>query len=151
LGALSEQITPTFTSLGIAAPGINKTFENLGRFSTSSTKFFESLGKNAKTLGPALVAAQPFFKRFQTLGASAKPFAENASALTSSVRDTGGVERLVDSIFNTAGATNGYDALGHFLRGMVVVNPTCLSYAVVITPGCNARFSSGSTTSSKTA
>jgi phospholipid/cholesterol/gamma-HCH transport system substrate-binding protein len=151
LGALSEQITPTFTYLGIAAPGLNKTFENLGPFSTSSTKFFESLGKSSKTTGPALVAAQPFFKRFQTLGAGAKPFAENASALTSSVRDTGGVERLVDSIFNTAGATNGYDALGHFLRAMVVVNPTCLSYGVVVTPGCNARFSSGSSTTGKKA
>jgi ABC-type transporter Mla subunit MlaD len=151
LGAFSEQLTPTFTYLGIAAPGINKTFEKLGPFSTSSTKYFESLGKNSKTLGPALVAAQPFFKRFQTLGASAKPFAENASALTSSVRDTGGVERLVDSIFNTAGATNGYDALGHFLRSMVVVNPTCLSYAVVVAPGCNSRFSAGGSTASKTA
>jgi ABC-type transporter Mla subunit MlaD len=147
LGALSEQITPTFTYLGIAAPGLNKTFQNIGPFSTSSTKFFESLGKNSKTLGPALVAAQPFFKRFQTLGASAKPFAENAAALTSSVRDTGGVERLVDSIFNTAGATNGYNALGHFLRGMVVVAATCLSYAVTPTAGCNSRFSSGSSTS----
>jgi ABC-type transporter Mla subunit MlaD len=147
LGALSEQITPTFTALGIAAPGLNKTFQNIGPFSTSTTKFFESLGKNSKTLGPALVAAQPFFKRFQTLGASAKPFAENAAALTSSVRDTGGIERLADSIFNGAGVTNGYDALGHFLRGMVVVAATCLSYAVVPAPGCNSRFSSGSTTS----
>jgi len=151
LGALSEQLTPTFKALGIAAPGLNKTFQNIGPFSTSTTKFFESLGKNSKTLGPALVAAQPFFKRFQTLGASAKPFAENAAALTSSARDTGGIERLVDSIFNGAGATNGYNALGHFLRGMVVVAATCLSYAVVPAPGCNSRFSSGSTTTSKTA
>ena len=152
LGALSEQITPTATYLGIAAPGLNKTFENIGPFSASSTKFFESLGENSKTLGPALVAAQPFFKRFQTLGASAKPFADNAAALTTSVRETGGIERLVDSIFNGAGATNGYNALGHFLRGMVVVAATCLSYAVVPAPGCNARFSSGSSsTASKTA
>jgi phospholipid/cholesterol/gamma-HCH transport system substrate-binding protein len=144
LGALSEQITPTATALGIAAPGINKTFENLGPFSKSSEEFFTSLGKNASTLGPALVAAQPFFKRFQTLGAAAKPFADNASALTTSVRETGGIERLVDSIFGGAGATNGYDALGHFLRTMVVVNATCLTYAAVApAPGCNSHFSAG--------
>jgi hypothetical protein len=151
LGALSEQITPTLTALGIAAPGINKTFENLGPFSKSSEEFFVSLGKSSKTLGPALVAAQPFFKHFQTLGASAKPFADNAAALTTSVRETGGVERLVDSIFNGAGATNGYDALGHFLRSMVVVNATCLSYAIVPAPGCNAHFSTGGATKASAA
>ncbi len=151
LGALSEQITPTLTALGIAAPGINKTFENLGPFSKSSEEFFVSLGKSSKTLGPALVAAQPFFKHFQTLGASAKPFADNAAALTPSVRETGGVERLVDSIFIGAGATNGYDALGHFLRSMVVVNATCLSYAIVPAPGCNAHFSTGGATKASAA
>jgi len=150
LGALGEQITPTFASLGIAAPGLAKTFQSLGPFSVSSQKFFESLGESAKTTGPALVAAQPFFKRFQTLGAAGKPFADNASALVTSARDTGGVERLVDSIFNGAGATNGYDALGHFLRAMVVVN-TCLSYAIVSSPGCTGRFSSGGATKASAA
>jgi ABC-type transporter Mla subunit MlaD len=151
LGRLGEQITPTFTDLGIAAPGLAKTFQNLGPFSTASTKFFESLGKSSKVTGPALVAAQPFFKHVQTLGAAAQPFASNASALLSSARETGGVERLVDSIFNGAGATNGYDALSHFLRGMAVVVPTCLSYAVTPAPGCNGRFSSGGSTKSTTA
>jgi phospholipid/cholesterol/gamma-HCH transport system substrate-binding protein len=151
LGAFSEQITPTFTDLGIAAPGLAKTFQSLGPFSTSSTKFFESLGKSAKTTGPALIAAQPFFKRFQTLGAAGKPFADNASALVSSARETGGIERFVDTIFNTAGATNGYDALGHFLRAMVVVSPTCLSYAIVPAPGCTGHFSLGGATKASAA
>ncbi len=142
LGEFGEQAAPTLTDLERAAPGINQTFQNLGPFSTTSTKFFESLGKSSKITGPALVAAQPFFKRFQALGAAAKPFAENAAGLTSSVRDTGGIERLVDTIFNSAGATNGYDALGHFLRGILVVN-TCQTYAIAPTPGCNSKFSSG--------
>ncbi len=147
LGEFGEQAAPALTNLGRAAPGLAEAFQNLGPFSTTSTKYFESLGKSSKITGPALVAAQPFFKRFQTLGAAAKPFAENAAGLTSSVRDTGGIERLVDTIFNTAGATNGYDALGHFLRGILVVN-TCQSYAIAPTPGCNARFSSGASTAS---
>jgi phospholipid/cholesterol/gamma-HCH transport system substrate-binding protein len=151
LGALGEQITPTFRDLGIAAPGLAKTFQNLGPFSTATTKFFESLGKSSKITGPALVAAQPFFKHLQTLGTAAKPFASNTSALLTSARETGGIERLVDAIFNGAGATNGYDALGHFLRGMAVIAPTCLSYAIKPAPGCNGRFTSGSPTQSTTA
>jgi phospholipid/cholesterol/gamma-HCH transport system substrate-binding protein len=149
LGRFAEQTTPTFTDLGIAAPGINKVFQNLGPFSTSSIKFFESLGHTSKTIGPSVVASRAFFKRFQTLGAAAKPFSENSSAFFTSVRETGGIERLVDAIFNGAGVTNGYDALGHFLRGALVVVPTCLSYAVAATPGCNGRFSgAGATTAS---
>jgi virulence factor Mce-like protein len=140
VGQLADQITPTFTDLGVAAPGINQAFENLGPFSTSSTKFLESFGKTAKVTGPALVGARSFFTRFKAVGEIAKPFANNAAALFSSVRDTGGIERLVDSIFMTAGATNGYDALGHFLRGEIVVSPICLNYALAASSGCNGRF-----------
>jgi phospholipid/cholesterol/gamma-HCH transport system substrate-binding protein len=150
LGEFGEQAAPALTSLGLAAPGLAKTFQNLGPFSTTSTKYFESLGKSAKITGPALVAAQPFFKRFQALGAAAKPFAENAAGLTSSVRDTGGIERLVDTIFNSSGAINGYDALGHFLRGILVVN-TCQTYAVAPTPGCNSKLSIGGSSASTAA
>jgi phospholipid/cholesterol/gamma-HCH transport system substrate-binding protein len=144
LGQFAEQATPTLTDLGIAAPGINQTFENLGPFSTSSTKFFESLGSTAKTTGPALVGSRSFFKHLQTLGASAKPFVGNTSELFTSLRETGGIERIVDAIFSGAGVTNGYDALGHFLRGMLVVN-TCQTYEITPTSGCSARFSSATT------
>jgi phospholipid/cholesterol/gamma-HCH transport system substrate-binding protein len=147
LGRFAEQTIPTFTDLGIAAPGINQTFQNLGPFSASTAKFFESLGSTAKTTGPAVVASGSLFKRLQTTGAAAKPFAENASALFGSVRDTGGIERFVDAIFNGAGVTNGYDALGHFLRGELVVN-TCQTYSIAPSPGCNARFSSGTSAAS---
>ncbi len=64
------------------------------------------------------------------------------------MRDTGGIERLVDTIFNSSGAINGYDALGHFLRGILVVN-TCQTYAIVPTAGCSSKFSAGSTTAIK--
>lgn len=151
IGQFAEQTTPVFTDLGVAAPGINQAFENLGPFSTSSTKFFKSFGKTAKTTGPALVASRSFFKRFQTVGAAAKPFAKNAGALLGSARETGGIERLVDTIFTTAGATNGYDALGHFLRGEIVVNTFCLNYALAATSGCASRFQSSGSSAAKTA
>jgi len=151
-GQFAEQTIPTFTDLGIAAPGINQTFENFGPFAISTTKFFESLGRTSKVTGPAVVASRAFFKRFQTLGAAGKPFSENLSALFTSARETGGIERLVDSIFNGAGVTNGYDALGHFLRGELVVSPTCLSYGIAPAPGCNGHFaSSGATKASASA
>ncbi len=139
LEQLADQTTPALTDLGIAAPGINRTFTNLGPFSTSSTKFFQSLGKTAQISGPALAGSQPLLTRLQSLGSSAKPFAGNLASLLSSVRDTGGIERIMDFIFLGANSTNGYDALGHFLRASVV-GKNCIGYSVTPTPGCSANF-----------
>ncbi len=149
---LGEQTTPTFTDLKAAAPGINEMFTQLPAFSRSSTTFAQSLGKTSKLSGPALAALQPFLSRVKTLGSAAKPFSSSLAELFTSLRDTGGLERLLDFIFVGAGDTNGYDALGHFLRAELVAN-LCLKYDVAPTSGCSARFFSttGSTSSESSA
>ncbi len=142
-GRFAEQTTPTFTYLKAAAPGINQTFTQLAPFANSSTAFFQSLGKSTKLSGPALVALQPLLARIKTLGSAAKPFSDSLSELFTSLRDTGGLERLMDFIFLGAGSTNGYDALGHFLRAEGVVN-VCQTYAIVPQSGCSAKLFSTS-------
>jgi phospholipid/cholesterol/gamma-HCH transport system substrate-binding protein len=145
IGRFADETTPVFTDLKVAAPGINKAFTSLPAFSKSSTKFFENLGQTTKVSGPALTAVQPLLARLATLGKEAKPFAFNASELLTSLRDTGGLERLLDFIFLGTGTTNGYDALGHFLRAEVV-GTVCLTYAVITASQCsNAKlFNTGS-------
>jgi len=150
IGRLAEQELPVFTDLGKSAAGINQTFTNLGAFSNSSTSFFESLGKTAKSSGPALVASQPLLGRLHALGSAAKPVAGNLSELLTSLRSTGGLERLLDFIFLGAGASNGYDGLGHFLRAEGVAN-ICLTYAITPQSGCSSRLFSTSGTSAKAA
>ncbi len=135
LAALAEQTTPAFTDLKAAAPGINKAFTSLPAFSRSSTQFFQSLGATAKVSGPALRAVQPLLGRLATLGKEARPFAFNASELLTSLRSSGGLERILDFIFLGAGAANGYDQLGHFLRSEAV-GTGCLSYAVTAESKC---------------
>ena len=120
LEAFAEQSIPTFTDLGVAAPGINRTFKNIGPFSASTTQFFKSLGSSSKKIGTALVGTQPLLTRVESLGSAAKPFAKSFSELFSSLRSTGGVERLLDFIFMGAGSINGYDSLGHFARAVAV-------------------------------
>jgi len=146
-GRLAEQTTPTFTDLKAAAPGINQIFTQLPAFQRSSTTFFTSLGKTAKLSGPALVALQPLLARVKTLGSAAKPFSSSLSELFTSLRDTGGLERILDFIFVGAGDTNGYDALGHFLRAELVAN-LCLKYDVTPVSGCSARLFSTTGSSS---
>jgi phospholipid/cholesterol/gamma-HCH transport system substrate-binding protein len=149
LGRFADQTTPVFNNLKVAAPGINQAFTHLPAFSNSSTVFFKSLGSTAKVSGPALVSLQPLLGRLESLGNAAQPFAGNAAELLTSLRSTGGLERILDFIFLGAGSANGYDALGHFLRSEAIGNG-CLSYAVSTASQCsNAKLFSttGSTAS----
>ncbi len=148
LDALAEQATPTFTALQVAAPGINRTIANFGPFTTSATQYFKTLGGSSKGIGRALVAAQPLLRQLESLGTAVKPFAGNLSALLSSFRATGGIERLMDFIFLGTGAANGYNSLGHFVRAGVV-DADCVAYKVAPSSGCEANFIGGSATAAR--
>jgi len=146
IGRFAEQTKPVFTSLGIAAPGIDKAFTKLPAFSNSSSTFFENLGKTSKVTGPAVVGTKQLLARLKSLGIAAQPFSGNFSQLLTSLQKTGGLERLLDFIFLGAGAANGYDSLGHFLRAEAEASAGCLAYASKeSTFGCVRRiFSRGS-------
>jgi phospholipid/cholesterol/gamma-HCH transport system substrate-binding protein len=139
LERFAEQTTPAFRNLNAAAPSISQAFTHLPAFSNSSTKFFESLGKTAKQSGPALVASKKLLGELKALGTPAKPFTENLASLFESLRDTGGLERIMDFIFLGAGAANGYDELGHFLR-TEGVGTLCPKYAIEPGSACNAHL-----------
>ncbi len=140
LARFADATTPVFTDLKAAAPGLNQTFTQLPAFSASSTAFYENLGKEAKANGAALVKTEPLLNRLKLLGSAALPFTGNLSELLTSLRGTGGLERLLDFIFLGAGASNGYDALGHFLRAEGV-GTACVTYAITVkVSGCNATL-----------
>jgi phospholipid/cholesterol/gamma-HCH transport system substrate-binding protein len=142
----AEQTIPVATSLRAAAPSIDRLFTKLPGFANSSTTFFENLGKTAKRSGPALVATKPLLGKLQALGGQAQPFTGNLSQLLSSVRDTGGLERVLDFIFLGTSAANGYDSLGHFLRAEAGgAGGGCLTYGIASTSACNRKlFNTGS-------
>jgi phospholipid/cholesterol/gamma-HCH transport system substrate-binding protein len=136
LGRFAAQTSPTLTDLGVAAPGIDATFKNIPPFSKSFEAFLQTFGKNAKSTASALRAVEPLLPLAKGLGKNAKPFAQNFSGLFSSLRDTGGLERLLDFIYLGSGSINGYDALGHFLRAEIVGN-ACLTYVTTVNPLCS--------------
>jgi len=135
-----EETTPVMQALSKAAPGLNRLFALLPEFSQQGTSYFTSLGAFAKTAGPAFAASERLLDRLLTLGAQAKPLAENLSELLGSFRETGGIERLMDFIYRTAEATNGFNALGHFLRIDALSSAECPIYTARPEGGCAARF-----------
>jgi ABC-type transporter Mla subunit MlaD len=149
LGRFADQTTPTFEDLGVAAPGINKTFKNIGPFSKSLEGFLHAFGKNARTTASGLTAVEPLLSLAKGLGKNAKPFAGNFSGLLTSLRSTGGLERLLDFIYLGGGSINGYDALGHFLRAEIFAS-TCLTYSLATNPTCSTgKFIGASSSSAK--
>jgi ABC-type transporter Mla subunit MlaD len=154
LGRFADQTTPTLTDLGIAAPGIDKTFESIGPFSKSSEAFFTAFGKNAKSSAAAIKQLEPLLPLAKSLGKQAKPFAGNFSGLLTSLKTSGGLERLLDFIYLGSGSINGYDALGHFLRAELVASSGCLKYVSVGVSQCaSGKFfsSSGSSATASSA
>ncbi len=94
------------------------------------------------------MSSKKLLGELKALGTGAKPFTSNLSELLTSLRDTGGLERIMDFIFLGAGAANGYDQLGHFLR-TEGVGTTCPKYAIAPASGCNAHLGTSEPTATK--
>jgi phospholipid/cholesterol/gamma-HCH transport system substrate-binding protein len=147
LAGFSTAATPVFADLDKAAPSFTEATRLLAPFSAASTVALKSLGTVGEEAGPTLVAADPVVRKVRDLGRSgAKPNTILAELL-GSTRETGGFDRLVELIYNSAASTNGFDEYGHFLRSLVTLS-NCLEYGPE-TSGCSAKFTGqGASTSS---
>lgn len=139
LEGFADEFEPVLTDLQGAAPDINRLFRELGPFSQASIPAVESLGDAAVVGRPALVRTKPIVDDLRRLFGEAKPLAQNLRDVTTSLRDTGGIERLMDYLFFQVAAVNGYDSLGHYLRAGLIVN-TCTAYTDEPQPGCSSRW-----------
>jgi ABC-type transporter Mla subunit MlaD len=146
LGNFADQATPVFADLGAQAPSINTFFQTLPPFSRAAVPALQTLGQAAVFGTPAAKALLPTTKLLGNFAVQAKPVAANLGALTASLKNTGGVERIMDYIFFQVAAVNGFDTFGHYLRAALVVN-TCSTYAVQAAPGCSANFAGASAAS----
>jgi virulence factor Mce-like protein len=139
LGGLSDQLTPVLTDLNAAAPQINTFIKQLGPFSAAGTPALTSLGDTAVVGDQALLKSKPIVGDLGTFAKDARPTVGNLEKLLTSLKDTGGIERLMDFLYFSAASTNGYDTLGHYLRAVFVLTP-CTTYSVEPVPGCSANF-----------
>lgn len=139
LGGLADEMTPVVSDLGDAAPDVNRVVAQLGPFSRAGTPALSALGDATAEGRRAVIKARPVVRDLRTFAAAARPLGDNLAALLTSLRDTGGVQRLMDFVFYSVGATNGFDRFGHYLRASLVVN-LCATYAVARNAECSANF-----------
>jgi virulence factor Mce-like protein len=149
LGGLADQMTPVLTDLNAAAPDINRFIKQLGPFSEAGTPALESLGDTADVGDQALLAAKPIVGDLRDFATVAKPTVTNLEALLTSLKTTGGIERLMDFLYFQAAASNGYDSLGHYLRAAFVLT-NCTTYVTARQASCGANFDKPATATTAT-
>jgi ABC-type transporter Mla subunit MlaD len=139
LSSLSSAMIPTFNQLRAAAPSLNTFTEQLTPFAQASIPAVESLGEASEVGSEALPATQPLITLLRKFAKPASRVGDDLAAILTSVQQTGGIERLLDFLFYTGTAVNGFDTIGHFLRAGLIVN-TCSTYAIEPVGGCSANF-----------
>jgi ABC-type transporter Mla subunit MlaD len=148
LEGFADDATPVVANLGKAAPALSRLIEGQGEIATAARKSLPSLGDALERGRPALIDSRPLIQNLGRFAKDAKPASKNLDLLTASLDQTGGPERIMDFLYYSTLAINGYDAIGHYLRAGLVVN-TCSNYTLSVSTGCNATFYDASTGASK--
>jgi ABC-type transporter Mla subunit MlaD len=133
------QSTPVISDLGDAAPELTRSTKALGPFARGARVALISLGENAESAREDLVASQPVIEDLGTLAGRTEGTAINLDRLLTDFRENAGLENLMRFFFFGAGATNGFDSFGHFMRAIVPVN-NCFDYKTNAEPSCDINF-----------
>jgi ABC-type transporter Mla subunit MlaD len=139
LQQLANQGTPLLTSAGQSAQALGRQFGNLVPFASAARTSLIDLGNAAQQSQSSLVASLPLAKQLSALGTAAEPTAANLQKLLSSLQTTGGIQQLMNLLFNGAVAGNGFDSIGHYVRDESLVS-SCTNYVFAPVAGCSANF-----------
>ncbi|MGH2835447.1 MAG: hypothetical protein ACRDKD_04485, partial [Solirubrobacteraceae bacterium] len=150
LGQLAAQGTPVVKDAGSSAASLDAEFKTLVPFASRAKTAISDLGNAAQQSESSLVDSRGLAEQLQSVGSSAGPSSRSLQKLLRSLDSTGGIEQLMSLLFYGVGATNGYNADGHYVRVAPVVG-SCTAYARTPVAGCSANFSPTSTTPASTA
>ena len=140
LGQLATQGTPVVREAGTSAAALDSEFKALVPFASSAKTAITNLGNAAQQSESSLAGSLGLARQLRDVGTSTQPSAEALQKLLSSLDSTGGIEQLMSLLFHGVGATNGYNADGHYVRLAPVVG-SCTAYARTPVAGCSANFS----------
>jgi phospholipid/cholesterol/gamma-HCH transport system substrate-binding protein len=139
LGRLAQQGTPLMASVSQSALATDRQFAELIPFAKTARPALLALAKSAHQSQPSLIATESLARRLNRLGTQAQPAASLLNQLTASLNETGAIEQLMGVLFDGTGATNGFDADGHYVRAEPLVGG-CTAYKKRPVQGCSANF-----------
>jgi len=141
LQGFSDAAAPVFTDLGKAAPSLTDATRTLTPFSEATTVALKSLGESGEAAGPIFQEAEPIVRKAAVLAKSGVVPTTELAKLFTNLKQTGGWNGLVDLIYNSTAALNGFDQYGHFGRTHIALT-NCIDYTAerAGASGCSARF-----------
>ena len=137
----ADQGTPLLTDLDAAAPALGRLIKAQGTLADASREAFPSLGDALERGRPALIrraAADPG-PRASSASSSTPVSVEPRRAHEEPRRRPAASSASNDLLYYLALVTNGFDALGHYLRAGLVTN-LCSTYALEQSVACRAHF-----------
>jgi phospholipid/cholesterol/gamma-HCH transport system substrate-binding protein len=142
LGTLADQGTPVLKELGQAAAPLGNEFAELGPFAKTARTSLLNLGSATAKARPALVASQPLADQLLKAGTETKPAAQSLATLLTSLDNTGGIEQLMNVLYQGTSAANGFNSLGHYVRAEPITSG-CTAYSITHLASCKANFTNG--------
>ncbi|HVY77557.1 MAG TPA: MlaD family protein [Solirubrobacterales bacterium] len=141
LKGFSDAGAPLFEDLGAAAPSLTDATRTLTPFSQAATVALKSLGETGEASGPIFARTDPVVKKSRDLAKSGVVPTRELASLLVGLKRTGGWKALVELIYNSAGALNGFDQYGHYGRTHVALaNCPEYSFKPAGESGCVANF-----------
>jgi ABC-type transporter Mla subunit MlaD len=138
---LAQQMTPSLQALLAQAPAINASVHGLGPLAVSSIPAIKTLGNLAQRGESVFPRVYPLAQQLLALTGPLLPLATDIAAVAQSFDNAGGIENVMRFIYYYAGAVNGEDALGHYVRSLVQISQ-CTPRTSQTIPSCAATFAS---------
>ncbi|MBV8942062.1 MAG: MCE family protein [Solirubrobacterales bacterium] len=121
LTGLARQLTPALQTLQAHGPQINAALRGLGPLVKPATPALVSLGAVAQRGERIFPEAYPVTAQLLALGKPLVPLANDIATVATSFDNAGGIEDVMRFIYYYAGAVNGENVFGHFIRSLVTI------------------------------
>ncbi|MBJ7458161.1 MAG: MCE family protein [Thermoleophilaceae bacterium] len=135
----ANQAAPVAASTRAASADLSEFVTGTEAFVDSANPALKRFGDTADVLRAQIPALQPVAESLNAIGKE-RGAVTNLKRLLQSFEGQNGYANLGALAVGLAGAGNGTDAFGHFMRSMIVVPGSCFNYVQERSTGCSADF-----------
>lgn len=137
----ANQAAPVAASTRAASADLSEFVTGTNEFVAAANPALKRFGDTADVFRAQIPALQPVANTLKVIGDNRSSVTNLKKLLTSFGDDQNGYANLAAMAIGLAGAGNGTNSFGHFLRsGLVVQGPACVMYAPTRNGGCAADF-----------
>ncbi|MCK9249801.1 MAG: MlaD family protein [Solirubrobacteraceae bacterium] len=136
----STALTPTAAIVRRSIPGLDELNRRVPSLSRTGTKAFKAFTPAAASTRKALRTTRPLLPELDRFTRRTTRPLGDFSELFASLRETGGVENLLDFVYMLSTVTGAYDSVSHLIALNLGVSSRCILNAAG--PGCSNKYDS---------